>query len=89
VDDNGQLQGMNHLRCSQIRIDMEEDAIAGITFRRKPIGTFYPPHKIVEEAKELEHFNWRITERPTKEEVVAHGYGMQQAYEKFKLNQKH
>ncbi len=89
VDGNGQLQGMNHLRCSQIRIDMEEDAIAGITFRRNPIGTFYPPHKIVEEAKALAHFNWRITERPTKQEVVAHGYGMQRAYEKFKLNQKH
>lgn len=89
VDGSGQLQGMNHLRCSQIRIDMKEDAIAGITFRCKPIGAFYPPQKIVEEAKELEYFNWRITERPTKQEVVAHGYGTQQAYEKFKLNQKH
>jgi len=89
VDDTGQLKGMNHLRCSQIRIDMEEDAIAGITFRRKPIGAFYPPHAIVEEAKELENFNWRITEQPTRQEVVEHGYGTRKVYKKFKLNQKH
>jgi lipopolysaccharide export system protein LptA len=89
VDNNKQLQGMNHSRCGQIRIAMEEDALGSITFLRKPAGIFYPPHEIGEEAKKLENFNWRITERPTKQEVVAHGYGMQRAYEKFKLNQKH
>lgn len=86
VDDSGQLRGMNHLRCGQIRIDMEEGAIAGITFRHKPVGAFYPPHEILEEAKELENFNWRITEQPTRQEVVEHGYGTREVYKKFKLN---
>ena len=89
VDANGQSKGMNHLRCSQIRIDMEEDAIADITFRHQPIGAFYPPHEIVEEAKELENFNWRITEQPTRQEVVEHGYGTREVYKEFKLNKKH
>ncbi len=88
VAENGQLQGMNHLRCGQIHINIESEAIADITFRRKPTGAFYPPNKIEETIKKLEHFNWRIDERPTKQEVVAHGYGMRKTYEKFKLNQK-
>lgn len=88
VAENGQLQGMNHLRCSQIRINMERATIADITFRHNPTGTFYPPDKIEEKIKRLEHFNWRIDEQPTKQEVVAHGYGTIETYEKFKLNQK-
>jgi lipopolysaccharide export system protein LptA len=86
VANNGQLQGMNHLRCSQIRMNIEGDSIADITFRRKPTGVFYPPHKIEETVKKLEHFNWRIAERPTKKEVIANGYGMRKTYEKFKLS---
>ena len=89
VDDNGKLQGMNHLRCSQMHIDMEEDAIARINFQLKPVGAFYPPHRITEEITRLDNFHWRISERPTKQEVVEHGYGTQQGYKAFKLNPKH
>jgi len=83
------LRGMNHLRCSHIRIDMQEGDIASITFRRKPIGTFYPPQKIEKEAQRLSNFSWRITEKPTKQEVVARGYGTRETYREFKLNPAH
>ena len=88
TEDNGRLKGMNRLRCSQIRIDMSEGAIVGIIFRHKPVGIFYPPQKIEERDKKLENFNWRITERPTKKEVVEHGYGTQENYKGFKLDKK-
>ncbi len=89
VDDNGQLRGMNHLQCSHINVVIEKEVIAGITFQTKPVGVFYPPQKIEERAKKLDNFQWRDSERPTKQEVMEHGYGTQKAYKKFKLNQKH
>ena len=87
TDDQGVLQGMNHLRCAQLRIDMQEGNIARLIFQREPVGVFYPPHKIIEENKKLKHFCWRPTERPTKQEVVQHGYGTQQQYESFKFQE--
>jgi lipopolysaccharide export system protein LptA len=88
VDDSRQLKGMNHIQCSQIHIVMEEEAIAGIIFQTKPVGVFYPPQKITEKARRLDNFHWRSSERPSKQEVIAHGYGTQKAYKKFKFNQK-
>lgn len=86
IDNDGQLQGMNHLRCGKMHIDMEAEDIAGITFQLKPVGEFFPPHKIVAAAKKLKHFKWRYSERPTKREVVEHGYGTEKAYQDFKIN---
>jgi lipopolysaccharide assembly outer membrane protein LptD (OstA) len=88
ADDNRQLKGMHHIRCSQINVLIEEEAIAGITFQNNPVGVFYPLQKITEEARKLDTFHWRISERPTKKEVIEHGYGTEKAYKKFKLNQK-
>jgi lipopolysaccharide assembly outer membrane protein LptD (OstA) len=88
ADDNRQLEGMHHIRCSQINILIEEETIAGITFHNNPAGVFYPPQKITEEASKLDTFHWRGSERPTKQEVIEHGYGTRKAYKKFKLNQK-
>lgn len=86
VDDQGKLQGMNRLRCAQIYITMEENGIARITAYNKPVGTFYPPRLIPAELSKLANFSWRITERPTQQEVVEHGYGTYQEYKEFKLN---
>jgi hypothetical protein len=88
ADNNRQLEGMHHIRCSKINILMEEETIAGITFQTNPAGVFYPPQKITEEARKLTTFRWRSSERPTKQEVIEHGYGTKKAYKKFKLNQK-
>ena len=89
VDDKGTLHGMNHIRCSQMYITIAKDTIAGIDFQLKPVGAFYPPHKLEEGPQQLEHFQWRISERPTKQEVVEHGYGTCPGYKEFKINAKH
>ncbi|MHA7877401.1 MAG: OstA-like protein [Bacteroidota bacterium] len=86
LEDDGQVKGMNHLRCSHVRINIEESTIADITFRRKPMGTFYPLQEIVEKHKKLDGFHWRIDERPTRREVVEHGYGTRGPYKQFKLD---
>ena len=85
LSDKKQLQGMNHLRCSHMRVEMEKNELSRIHFKTKPKGKFYPPHLIPEALKKLEHFNWRAGERPTRQEVVGHGYGTLPGYEAFKL----
>ena len=85
LDDKKQLQGMNHLRCSHMRVGIEKEVIASIAFNTQPVAAFYPPHLIPEELKRLANFNWQISERPTKQEVVEHGYGTQSGYKAFKL----
>lgn len=86
LNDEKQLQGMNHLRCSHIRVGIEEDKLANISFKTQPSADFYPTHLIPEELKKLANFDWRASERPTKQEVVAHGYGTQSGYKPFKLD---
>lgn len=90
VDDNGQLQGMNHLRCSQVRISIENGEIASMTFQVEPVGIFYPPSELMKTStsKVLGNFVWRGDERPSKEEVIARGYGTRRNYKSFKFNRQ-
>lgn len=88
LNDKKELQGMNHLKCSHMRVGIEENTLADIAFKVKPAAAFHPPHLIPEELKQLANFKWRITERPTKQEVVEHGYGSQPGYKAFKLSPK-
>ncbi|MEL6412732.1 MAG: OstA-like protein, partial [Bacteroidota bacterium] len=85
VVDQAQLKGMNHLRCGQMYITLQDDEIAKIVFQPQPQGTFFPPHLIKEEDKKLSNFNWRAHERPTRREVIEHGYGTNQDYQPFKF----
>ena len=86
IDDSLQLVGMNYMRCGHIHIAMENEQLARISFFTQPTGLFYPPNKITAEERELAEFSWRIAERPTKEDVLEHGYGKRQLYKAFKFN---
>ncbi len=88
MDAKRQLQGMNYLRCSQIYVCLEEGQISLVKFKTKPEGIFYPPPEIKEQNKLLEHFHWKGEERPTRKEVVEHGYGEQEEYKEFKIGGK-
>lgn len=88
IGDSLQLVGMNYLRCSHMRIDMDDANLSKISFFVQPTGLFYPPPKITEADKQLADFTWRIMERPTREEVLAHGYGTKPRYQAFKFTEK-
>ncbi len=70
LDAKGNLQGMNHIKCGHIRINMEAGSVFDIAFELDPMGAFYPPHKISEKYKKLDNFRWRIYECPTRQEIV-------------------
>ncbi|OJW68885.1 MAG: hypothetical protein BGO68_03820 [Candidatus Amoebophilus sp. 36-38] len=71
LGDSLDLVGMNYIRCSHMRIDMKNEALSKISFFVQPTGVFYPPHKMVEDEKQLPGFIWRIAEKPTIEEFLS------------------
>lgn len=42
-----------------------------ISFLTNPDASFVPPHELNEPDRRLKGFNWRITEKPTKTDVLA------------------
>lgn len=73
IDDHSQLVGMNYLKCSHIRLDLDQQKPTKISFFAQPTGVFYPPNKIVADQKKLVGFSWHIAERPTLPEILARG----------------
>lgn len=71
LGEKGELVGMNYLRSSHIRIDMQDDSLSKISFFMQPVGNFYPPAKIAPTEKQLAGFTWRIKEKPNIEEFLA------------------
>lgn len=70
LNDSSELVGMNYIRCSHIRIDMDNENLSKISFLVKPTGIFYPAHKIMEDEKQLFGFKWRVNEKPILEEFL-------------------
>ncbi len=65
------LQGLNRILCSNMKIFFEGTQPSEVRFYVKPEATFYPPHEITDELKVLKGLNWRKSDRPTLEDVLA------------------
>jgi hypothetical protein len=48
----------------------EDNRVQRIAFIGKPDGRLIPPSKIKALERQLEGFNWRIAEKPTKEKAT-------------------
>ena len=64
------VSGMNKIICSNMKINFKEGKIHNISFYIKPDASFIPPHELKPEDAKLKGFNWRGTDRPTRDEVV-------------------
>ena len=69
-NDNLDLVGMNHIKCSHVAINMTDSALDRIVFYSKPIGIFYPTPKIKKSKRELEGFQWRGKDKPTEKGML-------------------
>lgn len=69
-ENTGVLMGMNQIICSNMKIIFKENQVHDIRFYTNPDGNFVPPHELKEDAKKLEGFAWRITERPTRRDIL-------------------
>ncbi|KAA6438576.1 hypothetical protein FEM33_18065 [Dyadobacter flavalbus] len=70
VDDKEKNIGLNRVECGRMNLLFEDNRVQGISFIGKPDGRLIPPSKIKLTERQLEGFNWRITEKPTREKTI-------------------
>jgi lipopolysaccharide export system protein LptA len=71
-ENNNQLVGMNYILCSDMKIRFKDNQLNSIKFYPNSDASFSPPHEIKESERTLKDFDWRIDERPLKEDVIQH-----------------
>lgn len=67
-DDNKPI-GMNYVQAGRMRIHFRDSQVKRIAFLGTPDGVLHPPKEVTGENRELDNFNWREKERPTRERV--------------------
>lgn len=65
------MTGMNKTVCSDMILKFATNELQTISFLTNPDASFVPPHELNEPDRRLKGFNWRITEKPTKKDVLA------------------
>ena len=72
LENDSLMVGMNSILCSSMLITFTDNTLEDISFYTNPDASFIPPHEITAETRQLQGFNWRSVERPTKYQVINH-----------------
>lgn len=70
LDDKNKLIGVNRVECGKMNLKFTENKINRINFIGKPDGKLIPPVELTVGQNQLDGFNWREKEKPTKEEIL-------------------
>ncbi|WP_421825948.1 OstA-like protein [Larkinella sp.] len=70
VDDNNKMVGMNRVLCSKMTIRFADRKVNKISFYGQPDSKLVPPQELKEADKQLDGFNWRMAEKPTKARIL-------------------
>jgi hypothetical protein len=70
IDDKQKNIGLNRVDCGRMNLLFAENQVRKISFIGKPDGRLIPPSKIKQPERQLDGFNWRIAEKPTKEKTI-------------------
>ncbi|WP_234737168.1 OstA-like protein [Tellurirhabdus bombi] len=70
LDEKNKLVGMNHVQCSKMNIRFDDRKVKNIKFIGQPDSQFVPPHELRDGKKQLDGFNWRKEDQPTKAQVL-------------------
>ena len=62
--------GMNKIICSDITIRFKDGKVNNLSFYVKPEASFIPPHELKKEDRRLKGFEWRVEDKPTRDDVV-------------------
>jgi lipopolysaccharide export system protein LptA len=68
-DEETDLIGMNKIFCSAMVVNFKINKPDNISFYVKPEASFIPPHELKDPETRLKGFNWRLIEKPTREEM--------------------
>ena len=64
------VMGMNRSISSSMRINFRENWADNVSFYVKPDAHMIPPHELTDDMKKLSGFQWRISERPSIDQVI-------------------
>jgi lipopolysaccharide export system protein LptA len=70
ANEDNKAMGMNRVECAKMTLNFKKNQVHRIQFVGQPDGRFIPPQSIKLEEKQLDGFNWRIKEKPTKNDVL-------------------
>ncbi len=70
MNEKAKNMGMNRVEASKMTLFFQRNQVKRIKFIGQPEGKLMPPKKIVIEQKQLDGFNWRTKEKPTKAAVI-------------------
>jgi lipopolysaccharide export system protein LptA len=66
------MLAMNKVICSNMIMRFaDQNKLEKVSFINTPDGALIPPHEILEPEKRLKGFNWRIKEKPEKEQLLS------------------
>lgn len=70
ANEENKAMGMNRVECAKMTLNFKRTQVHRIQFVGQPDGRFIPPQSVKSEDKQLDGFNWRIKEKPTKSDVL-------------------
>ena len=69
ANDANKTLGMNRVDCSKMTLNFKQNRVKRIIFVGQPEGKFIPPRDVKPQEKELDGFNWRSKETPTRKQL--------------------
>ena len=64
------LSGMNRIVAGEMTMFFKDQSLHNALFTQNPEGTYYRPSDISEKNSRLEHFTWRIDEKPNRDSLL-------------------
>ena len=70
MNEQNQVIGLNRVECSKMSLGFKERKVKRILFMGNPESKLIPPVEINTGDMKLDGFDWKMDQKPTKEEVV-------------------
>lgn len=70
MDDKQKMIGLNRVICGKMNLLFKESQVRRIAFIGKPDGQLIPPSKIKPTERQLDGFNWRISDKPSRNKTI-------------------
>jgi len=66
IDDKEKMIGLNRVECGRMNLLFVDNRVNRIAFIGKPDGRLIPPRQIKPVERQLDGFNWRVSDKPTR-----------------------
>ncbi len=74
LDEKNKSMGMNRVDCAKMTLNFKKNQVKRIQFVGQPEGKLTPLSKVKADSKNLDGFDWRMKDKPTRERVLSKSY---------------